>query len=54
MVCSKVSYRHKDWTALVGIEVEIKQLGESIRCGTVDDAMPDSPVIWLAADHRAA
>ncbi|MDR6639627.1 hypothetical protein [Paenarthrobacter nitroguajacolicus] len=41
-----------DWAALIGAEVEVKMDGKCVRSGLVDDAMPDSSIIWLAADHR--
>lgn len=38
------------WFALVGARVEIRNGGRTVRAGTVEDAMPDSSVLWLAAD----
>lgn len=43
-------YRHDEWHLLVGAMVEIHKNGDLIRSGRVDDAMPDSSLIWLAAD----
>ena len=46
-------YRHDEWDRLIGAPVEIRKDGNVIRSGRVDGAMPDSSVIWLAADERA-
>lgn len=43
-------YRHDEWHLLVGAMVEIHKNGHLIRSGRVDNAMPDSSLIWLAAD----
>ncbi|MDP9696123.1 UNVERIFIED_ORG: hypothetical protein J2X79_003702 [Arthrobacter globiformis] len=48
------SYRHYEWTRLTGAPVEIRKHGEVIRTGTVDDAMPDSSMIWIASDEQSA
>ncbi|MFB8369690.1 hypothetical protein ACFC25_10020 [Pseudarthrobacter sp. NPDC055928] len=45
------AYRHDDWHQLVGAFVEIRQNSKTIRSGFVDDSMPDSSVLWLAADE---
>jgi hypothetical protein len=33
---------------LIGLPVEIRQAGHTVASGTVDDAMPDSSILWLA------
>lgn len=38
------------WNRLIGAFVEIRQDGRIIRTGFVEDAMPDSTALWLAAD----
>ncbi|MFF1252113.1 hypothetical protein ACFVYC_06420 [Pseudarthrobacter sp. NPDC058329] len=43
-------YRYQDWNQLVGTPVEIRRDFEIVRAGVVDDAMPDSSALWLAAD----
>ena len=43
-------HRHDEWHLLVGAMVEVHKNGILIRSGRVDDAMPDSSLIWLAAD----
>jgi hypothetical protein len=43
-------YRHDDWNQLIGALVEVRKKGEAFRTGFVDDAMPDSSALWLAAD----
>lgn len=42
------SYPH--WQRLVGAVVQIRRENKVIRTGVVDDAMPDSSLLWLAAD----
>lgn len=39
-----------DWSNLVGVPVQLRQHGKYIRSGVIDAAMPDSSVLWLAAD----
>jgi hypothetical protein len=39
-----------DWSNLVGVPVQLRQHGKNIRSGVVDAAMPDSSILWLAAD----
>lgn len=39
-----------DWSNFVGLPVELRQQGKYIRSGVVGAAMPDSSVLWLAAD----
>jgi hypothetical protein len=43
--------KHRDWSLLINAMVEIRQNGQVIRTGFVEDVMPDSSVLWLAADH---
>jgi hypothetical protein len=38
------------WNRLIGALVEVRQYGTIIRAGFVEDAMPDSSMLWLAAD----
>jgi len=38
------------WRRLIGESVEIRQHGQIIRTGTVDDAMADSTALWIAGD----
>ncbi|MFC9351753.1 hypothetical protein [Arthrobacter sp. NPDC057013] len=40
---------YPDWNRLIGATVEIRLNGHMIRIETVDDAMPDSSALWLAA-----
>lgn len=44
------SYRHNDWHQLIGAFVEIRQNHVTLRNGYVEEAMPDSSALWLAAD----
>ena len=44
--------RHMEWTLLINTLVEIRFNGQVLRTGFVDDAMPDSSALWIAADHR--
>jgi hypothetical protein len=43
-------YRHDAWSDLLGAVVEVRQNGTVIRQGVVEDVMPDSSAIWIAAD----
>ncbi|WP_461172313.1 hypothetical protein M1D93_15140 [Arthrobacter sp. Z1-9] len=47
-------YRHHEWARLIGAPVDIKKHGEVIRTGIVDDAMPDSSMIWIASDEQSS
>jgi hypothetical protein len=38
------------WHRLIGMTVQIRQHGQIIRTGTVDDAMADSTALWIAGD----
>ncbi|TDL40086.1 hypothetical protein E2R57_03985 [Arthrobacter nitrophenolicus] len=40
----------ESWARLVGAFVEIRQNHRSVRSGIVEHAMPDSSLLWLAAD----
>lgn len=40
--------KYLKWKRLIGLPVEIRQDGRTIATGTVDDAMPDSSILWLA------
>ena len=40
----------REWSNLVGLPVELHRHGRYIRSGLVDAAMPDSSVLWLAAE----
>lgn len=42
--------KYRDWNRLIGVPVEIRQYGATIRTGVVDDVMPDSSMLWLMAD----
>lgn len=44
------SYKHEDWAQLINAPVEIRQDGQTLRTGVVDNAMPDSSALWIAAD----
>ncbi|MFJ4208110.1 hypothetical protein ACIPY2_06570 [Paenarthrobacter sp. NPDC089675] len=46
------AYRHNNWNQLIGAFVEIRQNHISLRSGYVEDATPDSSVLWLAADDQ--
>lgn len=43
-------YPSSEWHRLDGVPVEIRQQGTMVRAGTVAATMPDSSMIWLAAD----
>ncbi|TDL36689.1 hypothetical protein [Arthrobacter nitrophenolicus] len=45
--------RCNDWSRLVGIPVEIRKDFTLVRAGMVEDVMPDSSALWLAADAMA-
>lgn len=38
------------WRRLIGATVQIRQHGQIIRTGTIDDAMADSTALWIAGD----
>ncbi|BCW35944.1 hypothetical protein StoSoilA2_20000 [Arthrobacter sp. StoSoilA2] len=39
-----------EWSTLINALVEVRHNGRVIRTGFVEDAMPDSSVLWIAAD----
>ncbi|MFD1211383.1 hypothetical protein ACFQ36_04930 [Arthrobacter sp. GCM10027362] len=39
-----------NWNRLVGLSVEIRHKGDTVRTGIVEDAMPDDSALWLASD----
>lgn len=43
-------YRHDTWNNLLGAVVEVRKNGTIIRKGLVEDVMPDSSALWIAAD----
>jgi len=43
-------YRHHAWQNLIGALVEVRKDGGVVREGLVDDVMPDSSALWIAAD----
>lgn len=43
-------YRHDTWNTLRGAVVEVRKNGTTIRTGLVEDVMPDSSALWIAAD----
>ncbi|MBT2515511.1 hypothetical protein [Arthrobacter sp. ISL-30] len=47
--------KYLDWSRLIGLPVEIRRLGETLTSGIIDDATPDSTILWLAPNgpqHR--
>ena len=42
--------KYRNWNRLIGATVEIRHQNDTIRIGTVDDAMADSSALWLASD----
>jgi hypothetical protein len=42
--------KHVQWSLLLNTHVEIRQYGHLVRTGIVQDVMPDSSALWLAAD----
>lgn len=51
MKLSQVMVRkHVGWNLLINMWVEIRCYGRVIRTGFVDDAMPDSSALWIAAN----
>jgi hypothetical protein len=42
--------QHTQWSVLTNSLVEIRHSGRLIRTGTVEDVMPDSSALWIAAD----
>jgi hypothetical protein len=50
MTLKATPHKHTEWTLLIHALVEIRRNGHVIRTGYVEDAMPDSSAIWIAAD----
>ncbi|SFU11904.1 hypothetical protein [Arthrobacter sp. ov118] len=46
------AYRQNSWSHLIGAFVEIRRNNQVFRTGFVDDVMPDSSALWLAADQN--
>jgi hypothetical protein len=44
------SHRYEEWNLLIGAFVEIRKDQAFVRAGFVEDAMPDSSSLWLAAN----
>jgi len=44
--------KHVQWNLLTDTMVEIRLNGQVIRSGMVEDVMPDSSALWLAADSE--
>jgi hypothetical protein len=44
--------KHVQWSLLSNAVVEIRLRGQRIRTGLVEDVMPDSSALWLAADSE--
>ena len=42
--------QHLHWRRLIGATVQLRQHGQLIRTGIVDDAMSDSTALWIAGD----
>lgn len=42
--------KHTHWTDLLNAWVEIRCGGRVVRSGFVDNAMPDSSIVWIAAE----
>lgn len=45
-------HKHHEWSLLINALVEIRYNGQTIRTGYVEDAMPDSSALWIAADNK--
>ncbi|MDQ0691260.1 hypothetical protein [Arthrobacter sp. W4I7] len=43
-------YPEREWSRLIGAPVEIRINGTTVRSGTVEEAMPDSSLLWIASD----
>lgn len=43
-------YAYTEWHRLIGVPVEIRPEGRTVRSGTVDDATADSKMFAIAAD----
>ena len=44
--------KHVEWSLLINTLVEIRLHGQVLRTGFVEDAMPDSTALWIAADRH--
>jgi len=44
------AHKHVRWSLLLNVLVEIRQDGQVLRTGIVEDVMPDSSALWLVAD----
>lgn len=44
--------KHVEWSLLINTLVEIRLHGQVLRTGFVEDAMPDSSALWIAADRN--
>ena len=47
--------KYSKWKGLIGLPIEIRQAGQTVTTGTVDDATNDSSILWLAqngSQHR--
>ncbi|WP_459791917.1 hypothetical protein [Arthrobacter sp. AD-310] len=45
------AHKHVEWSLLINTYVEIHLHGRVIRTGFVEEAMPDSSALWIAADQ---
>ena len=43
--------RYKEWSRLAGVPVQVRKDFRLVRAGLVEEAMPDSSALWLAADE---
>jgi hypothetical protein len=50
---SAPAHKHTKWGLLLNTFVEIRHQGQIVRTGTVEDVMPDSSALWLAADSSS-
>jgi len=44
------SRRHDEWINLIGLAVEVRQNGEVVHRGVVEDVSMDSSNIWIASE----
>ncbi|MHC6231933.1 hypothetical protein ACX5I6_20585 [Arthrobacter sp. MMS24-T111] len=44
--------KHDKWSLLINTVVEIRLHGQVLRTGFVENAMPDSSALWIAADRN--
>lgn len=45
-------HKHVKWSLLINTLVEIRLHGQVLRIGFVENAMPDSSALWIAADRN--